>query len=81
MLDGLKHIETCIRCFVALARVKKSKEKKASWGENEIADLFPAPVGCEAEKKISTMNYQKDIEKSTHEEIAKNIKKNIRPKN
>ena len=52
MLGEPDHIETLIRCFAALTRVKKLKDEKANGGENEITDLFLATVSCKAVKNI-----------------------------
>ena len=41
-LNKPEHIETWIRCFTALAKVKKLKNEKASGGKNEITDLLRA---------------------------------------
>ena len=47
-LDEPENIETWIRYFAALARVKKLFDEKARERENEITDLFLATTGCKA---------------------------------
>ena len=79
-LNDPELVETWIRCFAALARVKKLKDRKETGGDNEIMDLFLATAGCEAVKKIATMAYPTELEELTFEEIVKIINKNIRPK-
>ena len=50
------NIETWIRCFTALARVKKLKDEKATGGENKIMCLFLTTADSEAVKKILTFS-------------------------
>ena len=76
LTDELEHIETWIRCFAVLARIKKLKDEKASRRENEITDIYLATAGGEALKKISKMAYPRELE-FTHEEIVRIIMKNI----
>ena len=76
-LDRPEHIETWIRYFTALSKVKKSKDEKASGGENEITDLFLATAGCETVKKISTVLYPNELEELTYEENVRIITNNI----
>ena len=47
MLDEPEHIDTWIRYFTELARVKKLKDEKASRREKKITYLFLAMVGHE----------------------------------
>ena len=63
-----------------LAKVRKLKDENAYWIEKEITDLFLATVGCEAKKKISRGTCPREVEELTYEEIARLIKKNVRPK-
>ena len=39
-LDKPEHIETWIRCFTALARVKKLRDEKTRGGDNESQTYF-----------------------------------------
>ena len=41
-------VETWIKYFTVLARIKKYQDNKINGGENEITDLFLAVTGCEA---------------------------------
>lgn len=46
-----EYVETWLKCFTVLARVKKLKGTKSSGGVNELMDLFLASARCEALKK------------------------------
>ena len=72
-LDESEHIETWIRCFAALTRVKKLKDEKASGIDNENADRLLATAGCETVKNISTMAYSSVEEQLTYEKIVRMI--------
>ena len=74
-LDEPGHIETWIRCFLALERIKKIKDEKANERENKITSLFLAMAGYEAVKKISTMASLRKLKESTYEEIVGIIQK------
>ena len=68
-----EYIETWIRCFAVLIRVKKLKDQKASGGENEIIELFVKP-----QRKYQswyTLKYERK-----YEEISAIIKRNVHPK-
>ena len=47
-LDDLEYVETGIRCFEALVRVKKLRNRRSQVEQNEITDMFIATAGCEA---------------------------------
>ena len=75
-----EYVETWIRCFKALARVKKLRDRRREGEQNEITDMFLATVGCEAIQKVSTMVYPRNLEKLTFKEIGTVIKRDIKPK-
>ena len=79
-LDDPEYVETWIRCFDALAREKKLRDRRSKEEQNEITDMFLATAGCEAIQKVSTMAYQRNLEELTFKEISEVIKKNIRQK-
>ena len=79
-LDDPKYVETWIRCFDALARVKKLRDRRSEGEQNEITDMFFATAGCEAIQKVSTMAYSRNQEELIFKEIGEVIKRDIRPK-
>ena len=54
-------VETWIRCFEALARVKKLRDKRSKGEQNEITDMFLATAGCGAIQKVSTMTTEDEL--------------------
>ena len=54
-LDDPEYVETWIRCFESLARMKKLRDRQNE-GE-QITDVFLATAGCEAIQKVSTIAY------------------------
>ena len=80
ILDDPEYVETWIRCFEVLARVKKLKERQSEEEQNEITDMFLTTTGCEAIQRVSMMAYPKNLEELTFKEIGEVIKRNIRPK-
>ena len=79
-LDDPEYVETWIRCFKALARVKKQTDRRSEGEQNEITDIFLATAECEAIQKVSTMAYPRNLKELTFKEIGEVIKRNIRPK-
>ncbi len=63
MLYWPVHIGAWLRCFAALARLKKLKNEKASRIEYEIRDIFLATVFSDAVNEISKMAPQKRLKK------------------
>ena len=61
-LDDTEYVETWIRCFEALARVKKLRDRRSEEEQNEITDIFLATAGLEAIQKFSTMAYPRNLE-------------------
>ena len=55
--------------------VKKLKDEEASYGENEITELFLAMAGCEALSQISAMAYPKELEEPTYEGLFEGFRK------
>ena len=47
-LDDPEYVKSWIRCFEALARVKKLRDKRNEEEPNEITDMFRATARCEA---------------------------------
>ena len=60
-LDEPKYVETWIRCFEALARVKKLRDRRGKGEQNEITDMFLATAGSETIQKVSTMTYPRNL--------------------
>ena len=79
-LDNCKYVETWIRCFEALARIKKLRDRRSEGEQNEMTDMFPTTAGCKAIQKVSMMAYLRNLEELTFREIGEVIKRNIRPK-
>ena len=77
-LDDPEYVE--IRCFEALARVKKLIDRRSEGEQNEITDMFRATAGWEAIQKVSTIAFPRNLEELTFKEIGEVIKRNIRPK-
>ena len=79
-LDKSDYVETWIRCFSALVRMKKLKDWRVSKGKDEITDLCLASAGYETVKKISVMVYPpspKKLEDLMYEVISTIIKRNV----
>ena len=52
-LDNPEYVETWIRCFEALARVKKLRDSQSEGEQNEINDMFLATAGCKAIQNLN----------------------------
>ena len=78
--NDLEYVETWIRYFEALARVKKLRDRQSEGEQKEITDMFLATVGYKAIQKVSTIANPRNLEELTFKEIGKVIKRNIRPK-
>ena len=79
-LNNTEYVETWIRCFEVLARVKKLRDRQSEGEQNEITDMFLSTAGCKAIQRVSMMAYPRNLEELTFKEISKAIKRNIRPK-
>ena len=79
-LDDTEYVETWIRCFEALARLKKLRDRRSEEEQNEITDIFLATAGLEATQKVSTMAYPRNLEELNFKEVGEIMKRNIRPK-
>ena len=79
-LDDTEYVETWIRCFEALARLKKLRDRRSEEEQNEITDIFLATAGLEATQKVSTMAYPRNLEELNFKEDGEIMKRNIRPK-
>ena len=79
-LNDPEYVEIWIRCFEALARVKKLRERDKAKRNKMKLDMFLATATYKAIQRVSTMAYPRNLEELTFKEIAKVIKRNIRPK-
>ena len=71
----MNHMETFIRYFTALERVRKLTDEKANGEENETVDLFLVTAGSESVDKISATAYPRELEELIYEETDRIIKK------
>ena len=76
-LDNPENMEISKRCFEALARVKKLRDRRS---EGEQNDIFLTTAGCEAIQKVSAMTYPRNLEELNFKKIGGIIKRNIRLK-
>ena len=79
-LDNLEYVETWIRCFEVLARVKKLRDRQSEGEQYEITDMFLTTAGCEAIERVSMMTYPRNLEEQNCKEISEVIKRHIRSK-
>ena len=79
-LDDIEYFETWVRCFEALAGVKKLRDRRSKGGQNEITDMFLTTAWCEAIHRVSTMVYPRILEELTFKVICEVIRRNIREK-
>ena len=64
-LNNPEYVETWIRCFEALVRVKKLSDRRSEGEQNKITNMFLATVRCESIQRVSTMAYLRNLEELT----------------
>ena len=79
-LDDPEYLETWIRCFEALVKVNKQRDRRSEGEQNAITEMFNATAGCEAIYKVSTIAYPRNLEELNFKEVGEVIKRNTSEK-